>query len=63
MINVIDKDKNEKRRLKNRTLILVGFAGGFRRSELVEILYEDIDFVTEGAKIFVRRSKLNNFNI
>ena len=57
MINVIDKDKNEKRRLKNRTLILVGFAGGFRRSELVEILYEDIDFVTEGAKIFVRRSK------
>ena len=57
MVNVIDKDKNEKRRLKNRTLILVGFAGGFRRSELVEILYEDIDFVTEGAKIFVRRSK------
>ena len=57
MVNVIDKDKNEKRRLKNRTLILVGFAGGFRRSELVEILYEDIDFVTEGVKIFVRRSK------
>ena len=57
IVNVIDKDKNEKRRLKNRTLILVGFAGGFRRSELVEILYEDIDFVTEGAKIFVRRSK------
>tara|TARA_B100001123_G_scaffold149016_1_gene172583 strand:- start:2821 stop:3735 length:915 start_codon:yes stop_codon:yes gene_type:complete len=57
IINVIDKDQNEKRRLKNRTLILLGFAGGFRRSELVEILYEDIDFVTEGAKIFVRRSK------
>jgi len=57
IINIIDKDKNEKRRIKNRTLILVGFAGGFRRSELVEILYEDIDFVTEGAKIFVRRSK------
>ena len=57
IVNVIDKDKNEKRRLKYRTLILVGFAGGFRRSELVEILYEDIDFVTEGAKIFVRRSK------
>ena len=57
IINVIDKDQNEKRRLKNRTLILLGFAGGFRRSELVEILYEDIDFVTEGLKIFVRRSK------
>jgi site-specific recombinase XerD len=57
IINVIDKDKNEKKRLKNRALILIGFAGGFRRSELVEILYEDIDFVDEGVKIFVRRSK------
>ena len=37
IVNVIDKDKNEKRRLKNRALILIGFAGGFRRSELVDI--------------------------
>ena len=57
IINVIGKDKNEKRKLKNRALILVGFAGGFRRSELVDINYEDIDFVTEGVKIFVKRSK------
>jgi len=57
IVNVIDKDKNEKRRSKNRALILVGFAGGFRRSELVAILYEDLDFVPEGVKIFVRRSK------
>ena len=57
IINAIDKDKNIKRRLKNRTLILVGFAGGFRRSELVAIHYEDIDFVNEGVKIFVKKSK------
>ena len=57
IVDVIDKDKNEKNRFKNRTLILVGFAGGFRRSELVAILYEDIDFVTEGVKIFIKRSK------
>jgi len=57
IINVIDKDKNEKRRFKNRALILIGFAGGFRRSELVAIYYEDIDFVNEGVKIFVKRSK------
>ena len=57
IINVIDKDKNEKRRLKDRALILVGFAGGFRRSELVAIDYEDIDFVNEGVKIFIKRSK------
>jgi len=57
IVNVIDKDKNEKNRFKNRTLILVGFAGAFRRSELVAILYEDVNFVPEGVKIFVKRSK------
>ena len=57
IVNVIDKDKNEKRKAKNRALILIGFAGAFRRSELVAILYEDIDFVSEGVKIFVKRSK------
>jgi len=57
IINVIDKDKNEKKRSKNRALILIGFAGGFRRSELVAILFEDIEFVPEGVKIFIKRSK------
>ena len=57
IINVIDKDQNEKKRAKNRALILVGFAGGFRRSELVSIQIEDIDFVNEGVKIFIKRSK------
>ena len=57
IIDVIDKEKNEKNRLKNRALMLVGFAGGFRRSELVAINYEDVDFVPEGVKIFVKRSK------
>ena len=57
IVDFIDKDKNEKNRFKNRALILVGFAGGFRRSELVAILFEDIDFVPEGVKIFVKRSK------
>jgi len=57
IVDVINKDKNEKNRLKNRALILIGFAGGFRRSELVAIDYEDVDFVSEGVKIFVKRSK------
>ena len=57
IINVINEDKNPKIRLKNKALILIGFAGGFRRSELVEILYEDVEFVNEGVKIFVKRSK------
>ena len=58
IINVIDDDdKSEEKRLKNKALILIGFAGAFRRSELVAIDYEDIEFVSEGVKIFVKRSK------
>ena len=57
IVNIIDKDQYEKRSARNRALILVGFAGGFRRSELVAILIEDIDFVPEGVKIFIKRSK------
>jgi len=57
IVDVIDKDKNEENRFKNKALILIGFAGGFRRSELVAIVYEDVEFVSEGVKIFVKRSK------
>ena len=57
IINVINQENNLKIKSKNKALILIGFAGGFRRSELVSILYEDIEFVSEGVKIFVKRSK------
>ena len=52
IIKAIDQDK-----IRDKALILVGFAGGFRRSELVSLEYEDIEFVEEGVKIFVKRSK------
>ena len=52
IIKAIDKDK-----IRDKALILVGFAGGFRRSELVNIYFQDIDFVPEGVKILIRRSK------
>ena len=52
LIKVIDEDK-----IRDKALILVGFAGGFRRSELVNIYFQDIDFVPEGVKILIRRSK------
>ena len=57
IINQINEEKNEIKRFKNKSLILIGFAGGFRRSELVSIEYDDIDFVPEGVKIFIKRSK------
>ena len=57
IINQINEEKNEIKKFKNKSLILIGFAGGFRRSELVSIEYDDIDFVPEGVKIFIKRSK------
>tara|TARA_B100002019_G_C21233067_1_gene581186 strand:- start:583 stop:1500 length:918 start_codon:yes stop_codon:yes gene_type:complete len=57
IINIIDKEKNNLKRLQNKALLLIGFAGGFRRSELVSIEYDDLDFVTEGVKIVIKRSK------
>jgi site-specific recombinase XerD len=57
IIDVIDKDQKKENKFKNKALILIGFSGGFRRSELVAIDYEDLDFVKEGVKIFVKRSK------
>ena len=63
IINVINEDKNQHKKYKNKALILTGFAGGFRRSELVSIEYEDIDFVNEGVKINIKRSKTDQTGI
>ena len=57
IINQINQEKIETKKYKNKALILIGFAGGFRRSELVSIEYDDLDFVPEGVKIFIKRSK------
>ena len=50
---------NEKslKKVRDKALVLIGFSGGFRRSELVSLEFEDIEFVSEGVKIFVKRSK------
>ena len=58
IIKAIDTtNKNKGRVLRDKAIILTGFSGGFRRSELVSIDYNDLDFVSEGVKIFIKRSK------
>ena len=58
IINVLDNIKgNINKRLRDKAILLIGFSGGFRRSELVNIDYEDLEFVNEGVKIFIKRSK------
>ncbi len=50
-------DEKDLKKTRDKALVLVGFSGGFRRSELVDIEKADIEFVVEGVKIFVKRSK------
>ena len=62
IINVIDElDREEIKKLRDRTIILIGFSGGFRRNEIVSLDYDDLDFVNEGLKISIRRSKTDQF--
>ena len=62
LINVIDEKINEEiKKLRDRTIILIGFSGGFRRNEIVSLDYDDLDFVPEGVKIDIKKSKTDQF--
>jgi len=62
IINVIDEYNNEDiKKFRDRSIILIGFSGGFRRNEIVSLDYDDLDFVTEGLKINLKRSKTDQF--
>ena len=62
IINVIDQEKNEEiKKFRDRSIILIGFSGGFRRNEIVSLDYDDLDFVKEGLKINLKRSKTDQF--
>ena len=62
IINAIDQHKYEEvKKLRDKSIILIGFGGGFRRTELISINYEDLEFVPEGLKIIIRRSKTDQF--
>jgi site-specific recombinase XerD len=43
--------------IRDRAILLLGFAGGFRRSELAGLDVEDLTFVQEGVDVLLRRSK------
>jgi site-specific recombinase XerD len=62
IINAIDEQKKpEIKKFRDRSIILIGFSGGFRRNEIVSLDYNDLDFVSEGLKINLRRSKTDQF--
>lgn len=43
--------------IRDRTLLLIGFAGAFRRAELVALNVEDIRETSDGLEVTLRRSK------
>ncbi len=45
------------RGLRDRALLLLGFAGAFRRSELVALNTTDLEFCAGGLRVAIRRSK------
>ena len=62
IIDAIDQqNKQEIKKLRDRSIILIGFSGGFRRNEIVSLDYDDLDFVPEGLKINIKRSKTDQF--
>ena len=62
IINVINDQKiHEIKKLRDKSIILIGFGGGFRRTELISINHEDLEFVPEGLKITIKKSKTDQF--
>ncbi|SFQ80047.1 tyrosine-type recombinase/integrase [Hymenobacter arizonensis] len=47
--------------LRDRALLLLGFAGAFRRSELVALNVEDVELTRQALVIHLQRSKTNQY--
>jgi site-specific recombinase XerD len=64
IIDLIEHNKVNKYLLsiRDKSILLIGFAGGFRRSELVSLKKSDLEFVSEGLKITLRKSKNDQFS-
>ena len=57
LIHISDVLPNNLQGVRDKALFLVGYAGAFRRSELVALDVGDVRFVPEGVRITVRQSK------
>jgi site-specific recombinase XerD len=62
IIDIINQEQIEDiKKLRDKTIILIGFSGGFRRNEIVSLDVDDLEFVYEGVKITVKKSKTDQF--
>ena len=57
VVAMVDKAETDTKGLRDRALLLLGFAGAFRRSELVALNVADLQFCDDGLRVNIRRSK------
>ena len=57
LLIVLDKMDGGPKAVRGRAMLLLGFAGGLRRSELVGLDVKDIEHVRQGIVLHLRRSK------
>lgn len=56
-----DFDTESNANLRNKALLLLGFTGAFRRSELVALNVQDLSFTDEGLIVSMNKSKTNQY--
>ncbi|HYG36677.1 MAG TPA: site-specific integrase [Clostridia bacterium] len=57
LFDILDGTGSRLKDVRDRALLLIGFAGAFRRSELVCLNVEDIEHVRQGIVVTLRKSK------
>ncbi|WP_264986302.1 tyrosine-type recombinase/integrase, partial [Novacetimonas hansenii] len=54
---MIDTCDDSLKGLRDRAILALGFAGAFRRSELVALRVEDLSRTDDGYRVLIRKSK------
>jgi integrase len=57
ILAMVNKAGSDPKGLRERALLLLGFAGALRRSELVALNIEDLQFCDGGLRVIIRKSK------
>ncbi len=57
VLAMVGKADTDVKGLRDRALLLLGFAGAFRRSELVALDVADLQFCDGGLRVIIRKSK------
>lgn len=60
---LLERTPDNLKGIRDRALLLVGFAGGFRRSELVGLNFPDVDHVKQGVVLALRKSKTDQTGV